>query len=139
MNAGGGDAGTRITPLTAKCRISFYSMLEGGVGKKSKQLARDAPQQATLITAPSDEGASRPLRCFRSAPTSRQASSYHFGGCQLSFSNGRISQRHRAGRKTMAAIMFTTNMKVSIRPMSAWNFRSDQIHVATPTASVSAV
>ena len=39
----------------------------------------------------------------------------------------------------MAATIFTTNMKVSMMPMSAWNFRSEKIHIATPTASVSAV
>src|SRR5687768_14139771 len=61
------------------------------------------------------------------------------GGTHVSFSVGRSSQRQSAGRKIIAAIMFTTNMKVSMSPMSAWNLRSDQIHVATPAASVSAV
>jgi len=55
------------------------------------------------------------------------------------FSVGRSSQRHNAGRNTIAAIMLTTNMKVSITPMSAWNFKSENTHVPTPTASVSAV
>ena len=35
--------------------------------------------------------------------------------------------------------MFTMNMKVSMMPMSAWNLRSEKIHIATPTARVSAV
>ena len=60
-------------------------------------------------------------------------------GRQVSFSRGRSSQRHRAGRKMIAATIFTTNMKVSMMPMSAWNFRSEKIHIATPTARVSAV
>jgi len=55
------------------------------------------------------------------------------------FSRGRSSQRHSAGRNTIAASMLTTNMKVSMTPMSAWNLRSENIHIATPAASVSAV
>jgi hypothetical protein len=55
------------------------------------------------------------------------------------FSVGRNSQRHSAGRNTIAASMLTTNMKVSITPMSAWNFSSENTQVPTPTASVSAV
>src|SRR6185369_7148202 len=46
---------------------------------------------------------------------------------QAVFSNGFSSHRQFAGRKIKAANMFTTNMKVSITPISAWNFRSDQI------------
>src|SRR5690606_23919987 len=52
---------------------------------------------------------------------------------------GRNSQRHSAGRKTIAAIILTTNMKVSMTPMSAWNLRSENTQVPTPTARVRAV
>src|SRR5262245_32422465 len=54
-----------------------------------------------------------------------------FGGTQLSFSPGRSSQRQSAGRKMMAAIMLTMNMKVSITPMSAWNFSAENTQVPT--------
>lgn len=40
-------------------------------------------------------------------------------GFQLSISFGRNNQRQSAGRKIIAAIMFTINMKVSMMPMSA--------------------
>ena len=59
-----------------------------------------------------------------------------FGGTQLSFSPGRNSQRQSAGRKMIAATMFTMNMKVSITPMSAWNLSGENTQVATPIASV---
>jgi len=72
-------------------------------------------------------------------PTGEGKSILQGFGFQLSFSVGRSSQRHSAGRKMIAANMFIRNMKVSMMPMSAWNFRSDQIHSATPTASVNAV
>ena len=52
------------------------------------------------------------------------------GGIQSSFSPGRSSQRHSAGRKMIAAIMLTTNMKVSMTPMSAWNFSAENTQVA---------
>ncbi len=49
------------------------------------------------------------------------------------------SQNSRAGIRTTAPIMFMMNMKVSISPMSAWNFSSENTQVPTPAASVSAV
>ena len=39
----------------------------------------------------------------------------------------------------MAMIMLIMNMKVSKMPMSAWNLRSENDHVATPTDKVMAV
>ncbi len=39
----------------------------------------------------------------------------------------------------MAPSMFTTNMKVSIRPTSAWNCSGEKVQVATPIASVTPV
>ena len=55
------------------------------------------------------------------------------------FSNGLNNHRQSAGKKINAANIFTTNINVSINPISAWNFSSEKIHIATPTANVNAV
>src|SRR5262249_46323804 len=50
--------------------------------------------------------------------------------------SGWISQAASAGSNRIAANMFTRNMKVSMMPMSAWNFSGENTQVATPIASV---
>ncbi|MNN84896.1 hypothetical protein D3C81_2021080 [compost metagenome] len=44
-----------------------------------------------------------------------------------------------AGSRVMAISMLVMNMKVSSRPMSAWNFSAEKDQVATPTDKVMAV
>ena len=50
--------------------------------------------------------------------------------------SGWINHAASAGSNTIAASMFTRNMKVSMMPMSAWNFSGENTQVATPIASV---
>lgn len=49
---------------------------------------------------------------------------------------GCASHAASAGKRMIAASMFTRNMKVSMMPMSAWNFSGENSQVATPIASV---
>jgi hypothetical protein len=120
--------------VAATCERARARSTTAGFCKRTRRRART---RGAACVAPSRPGnaAGRPkpprgsgVKCVPQA-----------GGAQRSFSPGRSSQRHSAGRKISAANMLTTNMKVSIRPMSAWNLSSEKIHIATPTASVSAV
>src|SRR5690606_19317322 len=47
---------------------------------------------------------------------------------------GLIRKRARAGSSHIAPTMFQRNMKVSIKPMSAWNLIAEKTQVKTPIA-----
>jgi len=47
-----------------------------------------------------------------------------------------MSHAANAGNNTIAPIMFTMNMKVSITPISAWNLSGENTQVTTPIPSV---
>lgn len=125
------NAAVDIAPPRAWQEYPWRLLLQGKL---------QAAQQGAIVGKSSNSAAGheRPGSGRRSRPLRRAACGFP-GRFPQTFSNGLSNHRHSAGKKINAANMFTTNMNVSISPMSAWNFRSEKIHMATPTANVSAV
>ena len=81
----------------------------------------------------------RKFRYYKQLESKNSDHAAFFSTCSAAAGGRGRSHAPSAGNSSIAPSMFTRNMKVSIRPTSAWNLSGENTQVATPIASVTPV